>query len=98
MNKHKQITIEDAAENYAEIYRCPATNENEYCKLDIMTAFNNGYKWQQQNSYSEKEVKEAFKQGELNRYLNQNTDNEELKFTLESDLTVEEWFEQFKKK
>ena len=31
------------AEKYAEGYRCPATNENEYCKHDIISAYNNGY-------------------------------------------------------
>lgn len=30
-------------EKYAEGYRCPATNENEYCKHDIISAYNNGY-------------------------------------------------------
>lgn len=41
------MTQQEAAEKYAEIYRCPATNENEYCKHDIISAFNNGAKWQQ---------------------------------------------------
>jgi hypothetical protein len=35
--------IEQLAEKYAEGYRCPATNENEYCKHDIISAYNNGY-------------------------------------------------------
>jgi hypothetical protein len=39
-------TIEEAAYQYAELYRCPATNENEYCKHDIISAFNKGAKWQ----------------------------------------------------
>jgi hypothetical protein len=30
-------------EKLAEGYRCPATNENEYCKHDIISAYNNGY-------------------------------------------------------
>ena len=37
---------QEAAELYAEPYRCPASNENEYCKHDIISAFNNGAKWQ----------------------------------------------------
>ena len=31
-------------EEYAEIYRCPATNENEYCRHDIISAINFGIK------------------------------------------------------
>ena len=38
--------IEEAAKVYAEPYRCPSTNDNEYCKHDIISAFNNGAKWQ----------------------------------------------------
>ena len=52
----KQETLEEAAKIYAEPYRCPATNDNEYCKHDIISAFNNGAKWQQERSYSEEEV------------------------------------------
>ena len=46
----KQETLEEATERYAEIYRCPATNDNEYCRHDIISAFNKGAKWQQKNS------------------------------------------------
>ena len=52
----KQETLEEAIEQYAEIYRCPATNENEYCKHDIISAINFGAKWQQERSYSEEEL------------------------------------------
>jgi hypothetical protein len=48
--------VEEAAYQYAEPYRCPATNENEYCKHDIISAFNNGAKWQEERMYSEEEV------------------------------------------
>lgn len=44
----KHETLEEAAYEYAESYRCPATNENEYCKHDIISAFNNGATWQQE--------------------------------------------------
>jgi hypothetical protein len=47
---------QEAAELYAEPYRCPATNENEYCKHDIISAFNNGAKYQAERMYSEQEV------------------------------------------
>lgn len=59
----KQETLEQAAEKHADIYRCPATNQNEYCKHDIISAFNNGAKWQQERSYSEEELREAFEWG-----------------------------------
>jgi hypothetical protein len=48
------------AEKYAEGYRCPATNENEYCKHDIISAFNTGYNQCQEDmadmKYTIKEV------------------------------------------
>jgi hypothetical protein len=37
------MTPKEKAEKYAEGYRCPATNKNEYCKHDIISAYNNGY-------------------------------------------------------
>ena len=47
--------------------------------------FKQGAKWQQENSYSEDDLEEAFKSGFTNCYNNNN-------------LTFGEWFEQFKKK
>ncbi len=48
---------QEAAEKYAEPYRCPKTSDTrEYCKHDIISAFNNGAKWQQERMYSEEEV------------------------------------------
>jgi len=82
----KQETLKEAANRYAEIYRCPATNNNEYCKHDIISAINFGAKWQQERSYSEEEVIDIAKQA----------------FVLGKDFgligTFNEWFEQFKKK
>jgi undecaprenyl pyrophosphate synthase len=49
-------TLEEAIEKYTEIYRCPATNTDEYCKHDIISAINFGAKWRQQNSYSEEDI------------------------------------------
>ena len=37
------MKTQEKAEKYAEGYRCPATNENEYCKHDIISAYNNAY-------------------------------------------------------
>lgn len=33
-------TQEEKAEKYAEGYRCPPTNENEYCRHDIISSYN----------------------------------------------------------
>ena len=54
----KQETLEEATERYAEIYRCPATNDNEYCRHDIISAINFGAKLQQEITYSEELEKE----------------------------------------
>ena len=78
---------QEAAEKYAETYRCPATNENEYCKHDIISAFNNGAKWQQQRSYSEEDMKDAYIQGTLG-----------LEYKKSFNESFYKWFEQFKKK
>ena len=56
IEKPKKETLEEAIEKYSEIYRCPATNENEYCRHDIISAINFGIKWQAKRMYSEKEV------------------------------------------
>jgi hypothetical protein len=79
----KKITLEEAIEKYAEIYRCPATNTDEYCKHDIISAINFGAKWRQQNSYSEEEVKQIVL--------------EALESALVT-FDLEQWFTQFKKK
>jgi hypothetical protein len=41
MNNLEQ-ELEEAIKNYAEPYRCPATNDNEYCRHDIISAINFG--------------------------------------------------------
>ena len=79
----KQETLEEVAERYAEIYRCPATNDNEYCKHDIISAINFGAKWQQERMYSEEEVIEIAK-----RYAKR----------CQATIQDTKWFEQFKKK
>jgi hypothetical protein len=77
----------EAAEKYAEPYRCPATNENEYCKHDIISAFKAGAKWQQERSYSEEEVLELL--------------HKRMIYTLGEEYKKEttlKWFEKIKKK
>jgi hypothetical protein len=81
----KKETLEEAAKVYAEPYGCPATNDNEYCKHDIISAFNNGAKWQQERMF---ELVEEYNQMLLD--ANVHEDHKEKSF--------KEWFEQFKKK
>jgi hypothetical protein len=87
----KQEILEEAAEKYAEPYRCPATNENEYCKHDIISAFNNGAKWHAKRSYSEEEVLELLITCK-NKFGGSGLED----YTYDDE--VKEWFEQFKKK
>jgi hypothetical protein len=61
-----------------------ATERICICERDI-TLFQIGAKWQEENSYNEDDLEEAFKSGFTNCYNNNN-------------LTFGEWFEQFKKK
>ena len=41
---NKQQTFKEATEKYAGFYRCPATNDEEYCRHDIISAINFGAK------------------------------------------------------
>ena len=86
----KQETLEEAVEKYAEIYRCPATNENEYCRHDIISAINFGAKWQQERSYSEEEVGEILYKafGEYGKHYSIMLDG----------AFIDRLFKQFKKK
>ena len=66
-------TIEEFAERL-----CP----NKQVEYDMIIE---GARWQQERSYSEEDLEEAFKSGFTNCYNNNN-------------LTFGEWFEQFQKK
>ena len=61
------MTQQEKAEKYAEGYRCPSTNENEYCKHDIISAYNNGYTQCQKDmadkKYTEEDIKNAINVG-----------------------------------
>jgi hypothetical protein len=90
-NTSQEETLEEAAEQYAEIYRCPATNDNEYCRHDIISAINFGAKWQQERMYSKEEVIEF---GEMIAWnMVGKTITESFIRTVSKEL-----FEQFKKK
>jgi hypothetical protein len=78
--KNKE-TLEEAGVAYAK-----TVNQNH---TSHMLGFHNGAKWQQERSYSEEDLKQAFNVGFNVGY------NDE---TSPSYLTFEKWFEQFKKK
>ena len=75
-------TLEEAAEKFRS--NNPGTMQGGN-NTKILNAFKNGAKWQQERSYSEEEVWKLV--NKLNETLN-----------IGSDLTLEKWFEQFKKK
>ena len=83
--------LKEAAEKYAEPYRCPATNENEYCKHDIISAFNNGAEWQQ------KQVTNI-----LSNPLNHSIEDllKEIQFgrPAETQLQIQKWIDELKNK
>ena len=88
-------TLEEAAEKYAEIYRCPATNDNEYCKHDIISAINFGAKLQAERMYSEEEVKMLA----FNFYYDMSHKiGVDENLISENRINVDEWFNQNKKK
>jgi hypothetical protein len=60
-------TLEEAAEKYAEIYRCPATNDNEYCKHDVISAINFGAKWMKEDIIEELEMHILINEHDWNR-------------------------------
>lgn len=66
MSNNKQETLDEAAKKYAEIYRCPATNDNEYCRHDIISAINFGAKWQQEQAKEmhKQEIIDAWEDGQ----------------------------------
>jgi hypothetical protein len=98
---------QEAAEDYAEPYRCPATNKNEYCKHDIISAFNNGAKWQAGRMYSEEDLiyfynfienHQLRKYGDVWRRITNDSKDKPLNFESVDDQYIIDWFEQFKKK
>lgn len=79
----EEETLEEAAENHLQKWRLlnniHLSNilHAERCKNDFIT----GAKWQQERSYSKKDMEKAFTNG-LNRYF---------------DSDFDRWFEQFSK-
>jgi len=79
----KQETLEEAADTYAKKQygnSCGAREERKICKEDFIA----GAKEQQERSYSEEDMKQAYLDG--------------CKIKLTNIYHLEKWFEQFKKK
>ena len=88
VGKPKQETLEEAAKRLAE-------GEGYDTILGVghiwIEGFEKGAKWQQERSYSEEDLREAFRQGKENMDYSDT-------YGWTSKLTEQEWFEQFKKK
>ena len=83
----KQETLEEAAErNYNE------QKLNTYTPYNFKDAFIEGAKWQQERSYSEEDLKEAFNKGFYTAYGCKSEWIERI------EMFFKQWFEQFKKK
>ena len=89
----KQETLEEAAEKYSKNWEeitgldYENTVPSEVNKLDFI----NGAKWQADRMYSEEDLRQAFRDGQ------ENINYSEM-YGLDSKLTEQEWFNQFKKK
>ena len=83
----KQETPEEAAENYA----IDKQNENASKYYIALESFQEGAKWQQERSYSEKEV--------YNLLLKHQSDyRSHVRNSNDWSFNITKWFEQFKKK
>jgi hypothetical protein len=76
-------TLEEAAEKYTNTF----INDDGTTEED----FKAGAKWQAERMYSEEDLREAFSQGEDNMDYSDT-------YGWTSKRTVQQWFEQFKKK
>jgi hypothetical protein len=95
--KPKQEAFEEAASNLAiksvkEYMRTFPSCDNTF---DYRKGFEEGYiecaKWLSEKMYSEEELRQAFRDGQSNMRYSDN-------YGLDSSLTEQQWFDQFKKK
>jgi hypothetical protein len=84
----KKETLEEAAEKYSGLQAGTFTPPH---KTTYKHGFEDGAKWHAERSYSEEEVRQAFRDGQSNMHYSDN-------YGLDSSLTEQQWFEQFKKK
>lgn len=82
----KQETVEDSAKRYSNMF---FGDRNDV--IDARNfAYIEGAEWQRERSYSEGDLREAFRNGQENMNYSE-------MHGLDSDLTEQQWFEQFKK-
>jgi hypothetical protein len=62
----KQETLEEAAKDYYETHEDVSDTLGRYL---VSAVFQDGAKWQQERSYSEEDLKEAFAMGRLNKSI-----------------------------
>ena len=86
----KQETLEKVAEN--SFLANKLENSNAVEKAHYIAGFREGARWQMERSYSEEDMKSAFKVGFSIGY------GSDVHAIDEKNRTCEEWFEQFKKK
>ena len=89
LENQKQETVKEAAEKFYP----PKTTDLICSPKLVRDSFIAGAKWQQKqdkNRYSEEDLREAFRQGEQNISYSET-------YGLDSELTEQQWFEQFKK-
>ncbi len=78
-------------ETFEEILAKKAKDNNVIDLNAYAIGIIDGYKCQQENMYSDKDVKEAFRNGQESMYYSE-------MYGMDSELTEQEWFEKFKKK
>ena len=88
-NKLMKTELEEAAFNFTA-----GKSVKEICsRMDFIKGSKFGSEWQQEQDkklYSEEDLREAFRQGEQNISYSET-------YGLDSELTEQQWFEQFKK-
>jgi hypothetical protein len=90
----KQEALEEAAKKWVFEINGNKWSNNDNTAGDNYGSFITGAKWQQkqdENLYSEEDLREAFRQGEQNISYSET-------YGLDSNLTEQQWFEQFKNK
>jgi hypothetical protein len=87
-------TLEEASENYNDDFQIKGGSKTPHIKNQhIMNHFIAGAKWQAERSYSEEDLKEAFKGGGKMSWTDIEQESQEPYY-----YDFKEWFEQFKKK
>ena len=89
----KREALEEAAKKWVFEINGNKWSNNDNTAGDNYGSFITGAKWQQkqdENLYSEEDLREAFRQGEQNISYSET-------YGLDSNLTEQQWFEQFKK-